>query len=86
MSVQCDKLANSMLNAQERKEEIDSLSSELYDINNQIKDLKSDYEEYQHDNQYDEMEDLLVEICSLNERQQTIKESLSEFNSSKRFY
>jgi len=85
MSVECDKLAIQMLNEQERKEEMDRLSSELYSVTNQIKDLKSEYDAYQQDGQYDEMEETMSEICSLKEDQENLKSSLSEFKQT-RFY
>ena len=77
MSNSCDELASAMLSIEEKKEEKERLLSSIYDAKQEISELKSDYEEYQADGQYDEMEDILHQICELESELNEDKEALN---------
>ena len=65
MSSSCDKLAISLLSVEEKKEERNEISSSIYDLKEEIKAKKEEYREMLENNEYDDIEELLEEICEL---------------------
>jgi len=87
MSVSCDDLARSMLSVEEKKEEVDRLQSLVYDAVQEIKALKNEFEDYQADGNYEEMESIMGEICTLQSEYLENKSALADLSpSSSRSY
>ena len=82
MSSSCDKLAIKLLTVEEKKEERDNISSNIYDLKEEVKSKTEEYEEYMENGEYDELEDLLSEICALNQEIEEQSELLKEYQPS----
>ena len=80
MSSQCDKLAIDMLSLEEIKEERNNISSNIYELQQEINSKKEEYRDMLNDGDYDDIEDTLSEICSLSEEIESLKSSLKNYS------
>lgn len=86
MSSSCDKLAISLLSVEEKKEERNEISSSIYDLNEEIKAKKEEYREMLENNEYDDIEELLEEICELESDKKEKEVLLQDYSMGSQYY
>lgn len=86
MSSSCDKLAISLLSVEEKKEERNEISSSIYDLKEEIKAKKEEYREMLENNEYDDIEELLEEICELESDKKEKEVLLQDYSMGSQYY